>query len=811
MKRISTYLAALSILFLASCTAERVAPDVKDGNDHCIVLTFSGVRPFNETKASIRGVNDYNENYIEKVDCFFYPTGQTGSPAVLTALGRGADVTAVQTDSLEYTVKIFITDNDAQNLFGSVTSGTCEAFVICNAPISYGSDTSVPALKEIVLENDFSAQTIQGSFVMSAVETATVTLSTTGAPGSTVTSASGRVKVDRSAAKMQIYIKIPDEIWDNENQEFWHPRLDVGVQVRMANLVKKGKVNGNYAVQNSDYVTTANRPVDLIENITGASPVPGKSEYNYTSVPFYSYPQSWHDLSDNAPAFVIRIPWRMGSSAAYEYRSYQLNPNMSGLVFERNHFYRSYVNISSIGGIDEEHSVVITDASYIVLDWFEENTSAGQGVVPASLIAYKYLVVDLPNIELNNEEKATYTFISSSPISRIVVNKFEYYDNTNQTSPFQTITTSTTITADQQTITNAAGSYTFNKATPGQITIEHPLEGCYSTVKVYATLYNEDNCVQEVTFTQNPPIRLECFYTARDESRGILGKADAFIDGFFARVVNATFGTQYTENTNYWSGTYKSYNNTTTGNDLTLPGDYNSLGSVGFARRENENPVFTTEVVVTSFNEDNNTFTVNLDGNPVTREYHIGDPRVKASSLYPTWTLLDYLKGANNTYGAWEDPGDVLITSTAIEDQQFIAPRFLVSSNCNAQSTKPNSFLNVLKRAATYQEAGFPAGRWRLPTEAEVAFIYARQKDGTIPDKLYTTSGSGYYAASGRRINVQATDRIINLESNVTTNASSRYVYDLWYWGDVPSTTNVYHPNGHKYYYDAAGNATLIK
>ena len=35
--------------------------------------------------------------------------------------------------------------------------------------------------------------------------------------------------------------------------------------------------------------------------------------------------------------------------------------------------------------------------------------------------------------------------------------------------------------------------------------------------------------------------------------------------------------------------------------------------------------------------------------------------------------------------------------------------------------------------------------------------------------------------------------------------------YDLWYWGDDPSTTNVYHPNGHMYYYDTSGNTTLIR
>ena len=222
---------------------------------------------------------------------------------------------------------------------------------------------------------------------------------------------------------------------------------------------------------------------------------------------------------------------------------------------------------------------------------------------------------------------------------------------------------------------------------------------------------------------------------------------------------------------------------------------------------------FTLFINVSSFNSNNNTYRV---GNQDV-EYRIGDPRVPASSVYTganAWTntnvFYNYMTGetgnGNNvrpTGAAWESPGDIMIATQLAADQNIIAPRFLVSSAVNANGGL--NFDNAVKRAATYQEAGYPAGRWRLPTEAEMAFIIARQNDGTIPN-LYAT-GTPYWSGSGRLLTAQS-GGAITFTNNDNDTHSERFVYDLWYWGDEPSTTNVYHPNGHIYDYDAAGNST---
>lgn len=772
--------------------------------DNCIELTLGGLHPSLGTKATIEGDDAYNENLVSTVDCFFYPDGQTGSPAVFTALGRGAEAVQ-QGDETVYKVKVFFTDADAQKIFGSTVSGTCEVFVICNAPLSYGTDTSVGALKELVVENDFTAQTVQDNFVMSADAPGTVTLTTDGDHRS----AAGRVEVSRAAAKIQFFLMIPDVFQDETNQ-FWEPVLSAGIGISYANSVKRGKVDGDYAVQAADYVDYGSRAVVELDP---AQLITGYEDYTYSHVPFYSYPCSWSDLSDYAASVVFRIPWRIVGSDDYQWKKYQLSPNISTQELKRNNCYRMFVKVQSLGGADQEHEVIIPEADYVVIPWIEEASGDGQGVVPGQLILYKYLVVDEPDQVLNNEETAYFTYVTSSPLSSIKISKIEYYDNM-QADPLQTQTLNTTITADSQTVSTNAGNITVSKETPGLVTFYHSVSNMYSAVKIYATITNGDACTQNIVIEQNPSIRLM-------RQSGAAG--DMFVNGHFAWVKNAEFGTSYgTVRINRVNYNYSEYFHSNQGYNSSYyitnagTGGYGNIGSLPFnlAMTGNttvSNDFFTTEITISSFNSSNDTYTVN--GSPV--NYRIGDPRVKASEIYPDFSLNNYLSnetGYGNTAvtTAWNSPADILICSQEEDDRNIISPRFLVSSGLTELLVGqiPTTFIDFVKRGASFQEAGYPAGRWRLPTEAEVAFIAARQADGTIPDIF--NRDVPYYCASGRWVIIPSTGTDLTFGTDVNQRITvwgsnyyiyelldAKFVYDLWYWGDEPAATNVYHPNGH--------------
>ena len=106
-------------------------------------------------------------------------------------------------------------------------------------------------------------------------------------------------------------------------------------------------------------------------------------------------------------------------------------------------------------------------------------------------------------------------------------------------------------------------------------------------------------------------------------------------------------------------------------------------------------------------------------------------------------------------------------------------------------------FETAEKRCATYQEAGYPAGRWRLPTEAEVYFLYTIQDKDLITD-TYTAGGYGYWAsggyAFGRGNGNTDFRKPADFPDAGTTVASVRCVYDTWYWGDKPESRDTYHP-----------------
>ncbi|MCR5408615.1 MAG: hypothetical protein K6E61_05885, partial [Bacteroidales bacterium] len=261
MKSISRLFSVLllPLLLWTGCGREPISTETGIP-DHCIEITLGGLHPALVTKASSRGADAYNENLVKSVDCFFYPNGASSSDAVFMALGRGAEPVA-EGDSTIYKVKVFFTDADANRMFGNTVSGTCQFYVICNAPLSYSGHTDVATLKNLVVENDFTAQPVQASFVMSADELGTVTMTTDAQDKRT---ASGRVKVSRAAAKIQFFLLIPDE-FEDESHQIWEPALEAGVSIDMANAVKRGKVDGEYTVQTADYVSYGSRAITELD------------------------------------------------------------------------------------------------------------------------------------------------------------------------------------------------------------------------------------------------------------------------------------------------------------------------------------------------------------------------------------------------------------------------------------------------------------------------------------------------------------------------------------------------------------------
>lgn len=161
--------------------------------------------------------------------------------------------------------------------------------------------------------------------------------------------------------------------------------------------------------------------------------------------------------------------------------------------------------------------------------------------------------------------------------------------------------------------------------------------------------------------------------------------------------------------------------------------------------------------------------------------FYIADPREGSSVTFPTLR-----QGGSGSQLADYNP---LSTSS----NSAIAPKLKIASAYGASLSATMSFANAVKRCASYQESGYPAGRWRVPTDAEIRFMAYLSKNKKIPS-LFNGVYWGSSGSSGTRLHVEvesdeSTGEITDI--NVTeeynqTDASVRCVYDAWYWGDEP-------------------------
>ena len=122
---------------------------------------------------------------------------------------------------------------------------------------------------------------------------------------------------------------------------------------------------------------------------------------------------------------------------------------------------------------------------------------------------------------------------------------------------------------------------------------------------------------------------------------------------------------------------------------------------------------------------------------------------------------------------------------TDVDTRRVIAPAFMIASSRG--KTLDVTFDNAERRCAAYQEAGYGAGRWRLPTEAEIEYVINLsasnpQKIPPLFDGEYWSASKRYYSSNSKEFEDAKTTGYDQDEFAV------RCVYDVWYWGDQPAT-----------------------
>jgi hypothetical protein len=154
-------------------------------------------------------------------------------------------------------------------------------------------------------------------------------------------------------------------------------------------------------------------------------------------------------------------------------------------------------------------------------------------------------------------------------------------------------------------------------------------------------------------------------------------------------------------------------------------------------------------------------------------KYIIGDPRTRVVNN-PT----NINKDDNNKALQYYYP-----TDGSAATQNMISPEFMVASSYGRCTITDLSKEEAIRRCATYQEDGYPAGRWRIPTQAEISYIVQLSGWDIIPS-LFSDNMNYWSAQSTIQVNGQ------NVTSTSGANGLVRCVYDTWYWGTEQMPVN---------------------
>ncbi len=778
--------------------------DIIDAPSESLTLRFYSAGA--GTRADIESSDaSLNENLISNLAVAFYPSAASDSKnAVKFNLFKNLGATG------KVERKIIISDEEVALLFGSTeTSGaTCRVYALANLSdeeiAALGKTPTVAAMKELRVSSEFDTQQVQESFVMSGDATVTYNIDASGKK-----TAVGNVQLVRSAAKITLNIKLPESYEDPGTGNIWEPIASPAtgaMRVLLNNGVKNSRVlvpQEGIDFKDEDYfnITTADATYGFVDNRVNNSEYPNKQK-----VPFYTYPNRWENTPGerHRTALTLIVPWHNTTTNTYQtfyYRVPVTPAEMPGLV--SNHSYQIDLNVGMLGSAMPETPVEIT-GNYRVVDWARET-------IDVNIKDYRYLVVSPTTYRMDNTEDFTLNFYSSHPVEvddiTMTYQRFSYITETGNSEmgtvvyfPTSKEVIDRSVTPDgikmveySENITTAPNSKQYSFSLKHKLEVWTPLdkdgiivpqtgyrnlsdttniqnsiqkylrsdspEPAYSPYTFKVTLRHKDNPEFKASFTV---VQYPAMYIQADKNPGGEYRTSPLSSSSFGYVfVNpeytpaGRFIPAYWTNSSDLGGVHGITSNATNKNpnmyviNLTaLSGNYESY-IIGDPRALNVNN--------------------NLVGNPgqltAVASPTIQDWAVEAEALYNESNQKRRLQ--------WYYP-----TQEGSSTRNMIAPKIRVASSygvCN----NGTSTQNLRRRCASYQEQGFPAGRWRVPTYSEVEFIVKLSTKGIIP--LLFTKGATYLTAQGF-VRVEDDDKgSITLLTN-TTSGSVRAVYDEWYW-----------------------------
>ena len=772
--------------------------------EDCIVLNIYNT---SLTKAVDVQGEEY-ERTLNRLDCFFYAKGATDQPCIYYQ--KIDNVNKVG----QAEIPLYVDESLINTIFGS--EGTCEVFVIANLSNEIIGDrnfaaaqdgTDVETLGEFLLQrNNGNYDAIGKPFVMAGLAEC---------KKDSRNNAEATIALVRAAAKVTFSVIIPQsiivtektlvegEVYESVEREMKPVITEESMTVAFHNGASKAYIYGTYPIGDDDTFVTGKIRFDHVKTIpevpaTDSAPAtPAKDVYTI-EMPLYTYARVWEKGDPKAAYWSFEMQWGYDSTGdnridTYRPYYYQILINGANRSFEPNHWYDMSVNVGVLGSTIEALPKVLEELSYYVFNWTTETANGGSGdrLENVELEKYNYLEVPQKYIEMDNVNTVGIRYNASHKIGvkfnttpeKTVYGLPEktdkhalYIVNSSGAPVAKDLPNIVEGTVDSNESAEEIAKYNFVDDNKGLLTFNYTLgPEVYSPAYLFITIWldvdgdgvhDSDEIIEEdVSIVMYPAIY-------------IIGKRSPEFSVFV--------------NGKYNAGNPNNLNNNTTHPYYFIDGE--QVGkAVGYDASQPTQ--YTHLITVSSFNNENYQFVLppinGVQGSVQTSNtYVIGDPRSRSDN--DKFGVPGKGTWSGNQCTGWVDAKDVdgqvrslenyYPTSTEDDDFRIIAPKFRISSKLAGYSHC--SPTGAEYRCASYQEDGYPAGRWRLPTTAEVMFIINLQRNNIIQDLF--VGGSNYCSAThtinNSDQNVITIWNDIVLANNKTT-VSVRCVYDEWYWG----------------------------
>ena len=816
MKRLS-YGFLCALLLLSACGKEAGEESQWDGP--VIEFNVACLEPTGLTKAGISGVesgeNNYHENEIKSVDFFFYPGDATSEPATYhvrfdNLAKRGNAVFRVELSTNDVNYKIF----PAQD---GITKAT--VFAIANIPASLLGDledTSMDNIGRQMVTTDFVNSTYtnhrQDQFIMSG--TSTITL--LGRSKKMV--AQGLVGLERYASKITVGIRMDNpmavdtgrkDAEDKPIYEYWTPRLNE-MQIYLVDGMKKLALSGNPAGKGqqwepveADYLNYKGNSLRFC-NSAGELYLDMVGEY-YQTFPMYTYPYRWKSGSiedgSREPYLKLVLPWDRQADqehgiSAYQHEFYYkilIPQDTRGKEYEnsfvRNNWYHYDISVGVLGSETDE-AMVPLEASMFIVYWQDKDVVIKQ----VSIGNARYLSVEYEEYVLNNQDGVDVRYTTSNPIEITDIHVTRpYYGEDHPTGTEPLIKYGATVkqvdhndeikyddiypegswyldySKEQRKALN--NNKEWLEDVDGVIRYTHKLNNNYQSDSFDYSPYN-------ITFTVAHADSKEAWMREYDKHVTIIQKPGLYIQAL--PNPDTWKGETGPTTPDHWGYVYVNNDQFTRARfDAALkevPQEQKDAWKLDHIWRvvhysSGGTDMYRIDVsVLPDLSDASGKF-----------EFVLGDPR----QSNPV-NLREGLESPYNepfaTAPAIEGGERSLLhyypTEASERTRHMLAPAYRISTKLSGSEYDGTPMEQAKMRCASLQENGFPAGRWRIPTEAEIRFISNLSAHGVFEWQF----GGTYWSANGA-VKVDKNNKTVTPAKNVTV-ALLRCVYDSWYWGD---------------------------